>query len=91
MTTMATSMGIRQLRDTLTSTIRRVQRGETIEVTHHGAPVAVLTPVPSDRIDRLVAVGDLTRGEPLTQAPRRFPVTGELTASQAIEDDRDKR
>ncbi|MBA2273959.1 MAG: type II toxin-antitoxin system prevent-host-death family antitoxin [Actinobacteria bacterium] len=88
---MATSMGIRQLRDTLTSTIRRVQRGETIEVTHHGAPVAVLTPVPSDRIDRLVAVGDVTRGEPLTQAPRRFLMTGELTASQAIEDDRDER
>ena len=84
-------MGIRQLRDNLTSTIRRVRRGETIEVTHHGATVAVLAPVPADRIDRLVARGDVTPGDPLAGRPRRYPVTGELTASQAIEDDRAER
>ncbi len=89
--TVVTRLGIRQLRDTLTSTIRRVQGGETIEVTHRGAPVAVLTPVPSDRFDRLVAGGDVTRGKPLGQAPKRWPTTGELTASQAIEDDRAER
>ena len=84
-------MGIRQLRDTLTATIRRVQRGETIEVTHHGSPVAVLAPVPADRVERLVAGGDVARGEPLEGALRRYPVTGELSASQAIEDDRAER
>jgi prevent-host-death family protein len=84
-------MGIRQLRDGLTAAIRRVRMGETIEVTHHGAPVAMLTPVPANRIDRLVASGEVTPGKPLTQLPRRFPVTGELTASQAIEDDRAER
>lgn len=85
---MATRMGIRQLRDTLTATIRRVQQGETIEVTHHGAPVAVLGPLSADRIDRLVASGEATPGKPLERALRRFPVTGELSASQAVEDDR---
>lgn len=85
---MATRMGIRELRDSLTATIRRVRRGETIEVTHHGATVAVLAPVASDRVARLVAAGDVTRGESLVRPLRRFPVTGELTASQAIEDDR---
>jgi prevent-host-death family protein len=85
---MATRIGIRQLRDSLTATIRRVRRGETIEVTHHGAPVALISPLPGDRIDRLVAAGDVTPGEPLLRPLRRFPVTGELTASQAIEDDR---
>jgi len=88
---MATKMGIRQLRDTLTATIRRVQRGETIEITHHGTPVAVMAPLPADRIDRLVAGGEVTRGKPLGRALRRYPVTGELSASQAIEDDRAER
>ncbi len=88
---MATQMGIRQLRDNLTATIRRVRRGETIEVTHHGAPVALLAPVPADLIDRLVAGGEVTPGVPLARPLRRFPVTGELTASQAIEDDRAER
>jgi prevent-host-death family protein len=84
-------MGVRQLRDTLTATIRRVQRGETIEVTHHGSPVAVLSPVPADRVERLVASGEVSRGEPLGRPLRRFPVTGSLSASQAIEDDRAER
>jgi prevent-host-death family protein len=88
---MATRMGIRQLRDSLTATLRRVRMGETIEVTHHGAPVAVLSPVPADRIDRLVVAGDVSRGEPLARPLRRFPVTGEMSASQAVEDDRAER
>jgi prevent-host-death family protein len=88
---MATRMGIRELRDSLTATIRRVRMGETIEVTHHGAPVAMLAPVPADRIDRLVAAGDVTPGGPRAWPLRRFPVTGKLTGSQAIEDDRAER
>lgn len=88
---MATQMGIRQLRDSLTATIRRVRMGETIEVTHHGAPVAMLAPVPADRIDRLVAAGELTPGEPSARPPRRYPATGDLTVSQALEEDRAER
>jgi prevent-host-death family protein len=86
-----TTMGIRELRDTLTATIRRVHQGETIEVTHHGTPVAVLAPLPTDRVDRLVASGEAKRGEPLGRPPRRYPVTEGLSASQAIEDDRAER
>jgi prevent-host-death family protein len=89
--TMATKIGIRELRDTLTSTIRRVQRGEKIEVTHHGTPVAVLAPLPADRIERLLAAGDIAPAKPLEGALRRYPVTGERSASQAIEDDRAER
>jgi prevent-host-death family protein len=84
-------MGIRQLRDSLTATIRRVRGGETVEITHHGEPVAVLAPLPSDRIERLVAGGEVTAGRPLGKPPRRYPVTGELSASQAIEDERAER
>jgi len=88
---MVTRLGIRELRDSLTSTIRRVREGETIEVTHHGVPVAIISPASSDRIGRLTAVGDVTAGKPLGRALRRFPVTGELTATQALEEDRAER
>ncbi len=84
-------MGIRELRDSLTETIRRVRRGETIEVTHHGTPVAVIAPVPADRIERLVAAGDVSRGRALARLPKRFPVTGASSASAALEDDRAER
>jgi antitoxin (DNA-binding transcriptional repressor) of toxin-antitoxin stability system len=88
---MRSRIGIRELRDTLTATIRRVRGGETLEVTHDGVPVAVLAPLPGDRIQQLVAGGDVTPPSPLEEPLRRYPVTGELSASQAIEDDRAER
>ena len=82
-------MGIRELRDTLTQTIRRVRAGETIEVTHDGEPVALITPYPRSRIDELIASGEVTRAKrPLYPLPEPAPVTGCMTASEAIEDDR---
>ena len=81
-------MGIRELRDSLTATIRRVRAGETVEVTHHGAPIAVLAPLPEDRMARFVASGEVTPGDALGRPLRRFPVTGGLSASEAIEEDR---
>lgn len=88
---MADQIGIRDLRDRLTATIRRVRAGETIEVTHHGRPVAVLTPARADRIERLLEATDVTPGEPLDRPMRRFAPAGELTASRALEDDRAER
>jgi antitoxin (DNA-binding transcriptional repressor) of toxin-antitoxin stability system len=90
-TTVRSRIGIRELRDTLTATIRRVRNGETLEVTHDGEPVAILAPVRGDRIQQLVAGGDVTPPIPLDKPLRRFPVTGELTASEAIEEDRAER
>jgi prevent-host-death family protein len=72
---MATRMGIRQLRDTLTATIRRVRAGETIEVTHDGEPVALLTPIPKDKLARLAAEGRVT-------LPRRAPALPPLRPSR---------
>lgn len=83
-----TRMGIRELRDTLTTTIRRVRAGETIEVTHDGEPVALLTPVPADPIERLIAMGLASRPVPVEGPLRTFPVTGPMSASEAIADDR---
>ena len=78
-------------RDTLTATIRRVRNGETLEVTHDGEPVAILAPVGGDRIQRLIAGTDVTAPTPLEEPLRRFPVIGDLTASEAIEEDRAER
>lgn len=55
------AIGIRELRQNASQYLRAVERGETIEVTNHGRPVARLTPVPAvaadDRYAALVADG----------------------------------
>jgi prevent-host-death family protein len=81
-------IGIRELRDNLTAAVRRVRSGETLEITHDGEPVALMTALPRGRLDRLIMVGDATPPVPLDRPLRRFPVTTGRTASQALEDDR---
>ena len=52
-------VGVRELRQNLSKYLRRVERGERLEVTEHGRPVAVLVPLggPKGPLDRLVAAG----------------------------------
>lgn len=61
-------VGVRELRQNLSVYLRRVERGERLEVTEHGRPVAVLAPLgePAGPIERLVAAG------------RALPPTGDL-------------
>jgi prevent-host-death family protein len=84
-------MGIRELRDNLTEAMRRVRNGETIEVTRDGVPVALISPTPTDRIERLIAGGSVSRPVPLKRWPKPLPVTGPMTASEALEEDRAER
>jgi prevent-host-death family protein len=83
-------MGIRELRDTLTQTIRRVRNGESIAVTHDGKPVALIVPYPEDRIAQLAAEGKVR----LPLRPMTYPLpepgvqTGPMSASEALADDR---
>jgi prevent-host-death family protein len=84
-------MGIRELRDNLTKTIRRVRAGETIEITHDGEPVALLTPVGTTRLERLLARPDITPAVPLDRPIEPLPQTGPLSASEILERDRDGR
>jgi prevent-host-death family protein len=82
-------MGIRELRDTLTQAIRRVRAGETIEVTHDGEPVALITPYPSSRIDELIASGRVRPAlRPLYPLRDPLPITGPMSGSEALEEDR---
>jgi prevent-host-death family protein len=72
------SSGIRELRQRASELLRRVEAGETIEITDRGRPVAILAPLPDQSpIERLRATGDLEPArsdlmdlpEPLTLDP----------------------
>jgi prevent-host-death family protein len=72
------SIGIRELRQRASELLRRVEQGETLEVTDRGRRVAILSPPPEgNRLDRLRALGEIepAKGdlddlpEPLVLAP----------------------
>jgi prevent-host-death family protein len=54
-----TRVGVRELRQNLSVYLRRVKNGESLEVTEHGHPVAVLAPLPEPQsvFDRMLAEG----------------------------------
>lgn len=55
-----TKIGIRELRQKASEYLRRVEAGETIEVTDRGRPVALLTPIPeAPPLEQLRAAGDV--------------------------------
>jgi prevent-host-death family protein len=54
------SVGIRELRQRASELLRRVEQGETIEVTDRGRRVAILSPAPEGSpLDRLRAMGEV--------------------------------
>lgn len=90
-------VGVRELRQNLSVYLRRVEAGETLEVTEHGHPVARLGPLPPVNLgvlDRLVAEGRATPGRgnladlglPPTLPPG--PSLSDLLAHLRDEDDR---
>ncbi|HEV7804454.1 MAG TPA: type II toxin-antitoxin system prevent-host-death family antitoxin [Solirubrobacteraceae bacterium] len=88
------SIGIRELRQQASKHLRDVERGETIEVTDRGRPVALLVPVPrTGTAERLIASGRMTApehdlfalGEPLE--PRAGgPLPSEVLAALRAEE-----
>jgi prevent-host-death family protein len=88
------TVGVRELRQNLSKYLRRVEAGETLEVTEHGRSVAVLAPLPPANesiIDRMIregrarpAKGDLRDlGPPLPALP-----PGQKTLSEILEEQR---
>lgn len=52
--------GVRELRQRASELLRRVEQGETIEITDRGRPVALLTPLPSGGpLERMRAAGEI--------------------------------
>ena len=56
-------IGVRELRQRASELLRRVEQGESIEITDRGRPVAMLTPLPQDPLARLMASGDLDEND----------------------------
>ena len=51
-------ISVRELRQYASVWLRRVEAGETFEITNRGRPVAVLAPPPQgDELERLIAAG----------------------------------
>lgn len=84
-------MGIRELRGNLGAVVRRVQDGETIEVTDHGHPVARIVPLRHrSRYEQMVAEGRITppEGSLMELLDRELgpPGPGERTLSSILEE-----
>jgi prevent-host-death family protein len=70
------SVGVRELRQRASELLRRVQAGETIEVTDRGRPVAVLAPLPdAGPLERLRSSGELMAASgDLADLPEPLPL-----------------
>ena len=73
-------VGVRELRQNASVLLRDVADGETIEITHHGHPVAQLIPVHNDAWSALIASNEVTPArlspaEILAHSPRHDTLT----------------
>lgn len=89
------SIGIRELRQNASRYLREVKRGETVEVTDRGEPIARLVPIPRQEgtYERLVAEGRIRPaqgdwrelGPPLKPKPDERPLSEILEETRADE------
>jgi prevent-host-death family protein len=86
-------IGVRELRQNLTKYLRRVKRGERLEVTERGRPVAVLAPLgaPTSPLAHLVSAGRVIG--PRTDLLAVIPPKGvpSTRTSDALREDREDR
>jgi len=54
------SVGVRELRQDASALLRRVKSGESIEITEHGEPIAILQPIPESPYETWIAAGLIT-------------------------------
>jgi prevent-host-death family protein len=86
-------VGIRELKASLSETLRDVSRGERIRVTSRGRPVADIVPAGAagadDRLGALIAAGRLT--PPARSHPSRPPrlARADRSASALVLEERD--
>ena len=94
---MTKAVGARELKIRLGSYLREVRRGRTIVVTDRGEPVAELRPIvlaetgDVARLDRLVALGRLSRTSKVPLSPFRPIRRKGLSVSSAIVEGREDR
>jgi prevent-host-death family protein len=81
-------IGVRELKRSLSETLRAVGRGEQVRVTRRGRPVADIVPAApgaaDDRIRRLVAEGRVIPAARARPARSPKPVRGRRSASSLV-------
>ncbi len=85
-------IGVRELRQHASRYLTRVARGETLEVTDRGRPVAMLVPVRGDEWPHLLASGRVVPptedGDVLDEAPKDFGIDASATLAAMRENER---
>lgn len=83
----ARSIGIRELRENLSKIVRRVKRGEVLEVTDRGKPVARLVPVGDavGSLAELVAQGKVRPARTRGPLPPPLDLPSRMTSEEAID------
>lgn len=81
-------VGVRELKQRLSSYLTRAERGEVIRITERGRPKAILAPLPGrDRLEQGIAEGWVTPASKGTLGPvQRRP--GRRRVLDVIEEDR---
>jgi prevent-host-death family protein len=79
---MTVHVGVRELRDRLSSYLERARAGEQIEITDRGRPIAMLVPLPESRVTvaELIAAGKLRFAERTWRLVIDEPESGDLEA-----------
>ena len=90
------TVGVRELKTRLGGYLQQVRQGRTLVITDRGDPVAELKPLPGAvgedaKLERLKAVGAVTRLENRPLAPFRPVRGGGPSVSDAIIEDRNDR
>ena len=93
---MTERVGVRELRQNLSRWLRRVENGESFEVTERGRPVAELRPLPTvdDVIDRLARAGRIVKmgtGNLADLPPPRPRREGEPSISDVLQELREDK
>jgi prevent-host-death family protein len=84
-------IGVRELRQNASRYLAQVSRGESIEITQHGRPIARLVPIASDSWAELIASGSIIPptepGEPGEEEPLQlsYSAAAELQAMRDLE------
>src|SRR5579872_7162571 len=86
-------VGVRELRQNLSVYLARIARGETLEVTDRGHPVAILAPLPKSVsvLDRLHREGRLTAATRDVLALQRPAMARSRRGSEALDAQREDR
>jgi prevent-host-death family protein len=77
-------IGVRELRQHASRYLARVERGESIEVTDRGRPVARLVPVGGDPWEEMVAAGRVTPAEDDADVAVEPPAQYDVNASEVL-------